>query len=85
MLGAWVGAWALRNNKRVIYSPYLSALSSIDWDALAIPAEMAKFREMNADLMPDNRFYPEAFGMNAATAYRLEKYPIILSEAREPE
>jgi glycosyltransferase involved in cell wall biosynthesis len=85
MLGAWVGAWARRNKKRVIFSPYLSAVSSIDWDALTTPAETAKFREMNADLIPDNRFYPEAFGMNPATAYRLEKYPIILSEAREPE
>ena len=85
MLGAWVGAWALRNNKRVIYSPHLSAVSSIDWDALATPAEIKKFREINDDLMPDNRFYPEAFGMQPSTAYRLEKYPIRLSEARGPE
>ncbi len=73
MLGAWVGAWALRADKRVIFSPYLSAVSSIDWDALATPVEIEKFQETNADLMPDNRFYPEAFGMDTATAYRLEK------------
>ncbi len=71
MLGPWAGAWALRNNKRIIYSPYLSAISDIDWNSLASPADIASFRQHNADLMPDHRFYPSALGMQPETAYKL--------------
>ncbi len=71
MLGPWAGAWALRNNKRIIYSPYLSAVSDIDWSALASPADIANFRQHNADLMPDHRFYPAALGLQPETAYKL--------------
>ncbi len=71
MLGPWLGAWALRTGKRVIYSPYLSGVSSLDWDALPKPAEIAEFHRSNADLMPDHRFYPAAMGMQAGQAYRL--------------
>ena len=71
MLGEWAGAWALRTGQRVIYSPYLSALSDLDWRTLAAPAEIAQFRARNADLMPDHRFYPAAFGMRPELAYQL--------------
>ena len=71
MLGPWLGAWALRNGKRVIYSPYLAAVASIDWEALQTPAQIADFKTKNADLMPDHRFYPRAFGLSPEKAYRL--------------
>ena len=71
MLGAWVGAWALRHGKRVIYSPFLSGVSAIDWDALATREERNLFRVSNGDVMPDHRFYPREFGMRAEAAYRL--------------
>ncbi len=71
MLGAWAGAHALRNGKRIIYSPYLSAVSDLDWDALAKPQELAEFALKNADLMPDHRFYPAAFSMQVGKAYKL--------------
>jgi isocitrate lyase len=73
MLGTWAGAYALRSGKRVIYSPYLSGVSDLDWDALAKPEEVAAFERKNADLMPDRRFYPAAFGLQAGKAYKLSK------------
>jgi glycosyltransferase involved in cell wall biosynthesis len=71
MLGAWAGAHARRARKRVIYSPYLSAVSQLDWDTHPAAAEIAEFQSRNADLMPDHRFYPDAFGMKIGQAYRL--------------
>jgi hypothetical protein len=60
-LGPLVGVWALQTGKRVIYSPYLSGVSNLDWDAQAT----------SADLTPDHRYYPAAFGMLPDQAYRL--------------
>jgi glycosyltransferase involved in cell wall biosynthesis len=71
LLGAWVGALALRTGRRIIYSPYLSGVSNIDWDCLPEPAEIQEFRSRNADLMPDSRFYPSAFDMQPGKSYRL--------------
>ncbi len=71
MLGPWLAAWALRNGKRIIYSPYLSAVSSVDWEALQTSAEVSEFKIKNADLLPDHRFYPRAFGLSVDKAYRL--------------
>jgi glycosyltransferase involved in cell wall biosynthesis len=71
MLGAWAGAYARRTGKRVIYSPFLSAVSEVDWDAPANPEEVAAFQSANADLIPDCRFYPTAFSLQAGQAYRL--------------
>ncbi len=70
MLGPWVGAWALRKGKRVIYSPYLSGVSKIDWDALPKSSEVAAFQRSNSDLLPDHRYYPAAFEIRAAKPYR---------------
>jgi len=74
MLGEWSAAWALRNGKRIAYSPYLSAVSNTDWRTLAPQTEVREFRSANADLMPDHRFYPKAFGMGQDSAYRLEHH-----------
>ena len=71
LLGAWAGAFALRTGKRIVYSPYLSGVSNLDWDALPRSAESREFEIRNADLMPDSRFYPAAFGMEARNSYRL--------------
>ncbi len=71
MLGAWAGAHALRTHQRVIYSPFLSAVSDLDWAALATPEELAAFKHANADLMPDHRFYPTAFSLLDGQGYRL--------------
>lgn len=71
MLGAWAGAWAWRQEKRVIYSPFLSGVSIMDWDAFTTREERDLFRAINGDLMPDHRFYPREFGMRMETPYQL--------------
>lgn len=69
-LGAWIGAHALRAGKRVVYSPFLSGVSDLDWGTLVDPGEKNLFARMNADLIPDRRFYSrnlsleKPFGLN---------------------
>ena len=69
-LGAWAGAYALRTGKRIIYSPFLSAVSAVDWDALATEEERIRFRESNRDILPDQRFYSRYFGLTIKSAYQ---------------
>jgi hypothetical protein len=56
-LGAWAGAHAARAGKRIVYSPFLSGISDMDWDAFVSSTEKTLFAEMNRDLIPDRRFY----------------------------
>jgi glycosyltransferase involved in cell wall biosynthesis len=56
-LGAWAGAHALRTGRRIIYTPFMSAVSDLDWDCLPSAAEQQLFAEINSDLLPDQRFY----------------------------
>ncbi|MGI8962639.1 MAG: glycosyltransferase [Bryobacteraceae bacterium] len=56
-LGAWAGAHALRSGERIVYSPFLSGVSDLDWDSLVTPSERNLFSEVNKDLIPDRRFY----------------------------
>jgi hypothetical protein len=60
-LGAWAGARALRTGKRVVYSPFLSGVSDLDWGSLADTSEVKLFQEMNRDIIPDRRFYSPHF------------------------
>ena len=70
-LGAWAGAYALREGQRVAYSPYMSAVSDLDWDALPTAEERDTFRKENAGVLPDQRFYPRYFGLQAEAPYTL--------------
>lgn len=56
-LGAWLGAYALRTGKRIVYSPFLSGVSDLNWDAFVEPAEVSLFARINSDIIPDRRFY----------------------------
>ncbi len=61
LLGAWAGAHALRTGKRVVYSPFLSGISDLDWGSLVDPTELNLFEETNRDIIPDRRFYSPHF------------------------
>jgi hypothetical protein len=71
LLGAWASAWAQKNGRRVIYSPYLSGVSNFDLDALVSDWESAEFMRINRDLLPDCRFYPAALSSEPGQAYQL--------------
>ncbi|MBV9296829.1 MAG: hypothetical protein JO145_14755, partial [Acidobacteriaceae bacterium] len=70
-LGAWAGAYALRTGKRVVYSPFLSAVSDVDWETLSGPEEKQAFLGRNRDLIPDRRFYPRYFSLHGTEAYQI--------------
>jgi Glycosyl transferase family 2 len=79
-LGAWAGAYAVRSGKRIVYSPFLSGVSDLDWDSLVAPSERDLFSEMNKDLIPDRRFYsrhlslekPFALGRTVSSGTKLK-------------
>jgi hypothetical protein len=67
-LGAWAGARAAETGKRVVYSPFLSGLSTLDWEMLIDPAEKELFSETNRHLIPDRRFYSPHFSLETPFA-----------------
>jgi hypothetical protein len=67
--GAWAGALAARCGKRVVYSPFLSAVSDLDWDTLIDPAEEALFARVNRDIIPDRRFYSRNLSLERPFAF----------------
>jgi glycosyltransferase involved in cell wall biosynthesis len=70
-LGAWAGAYALRTGKRIVYSPFLSGVSDLDWDALTSSREKGLFRSLNSDIIPDHRFYPRFLSLKRDSGYQL--------------
>ncbi len=69
-LGAWAGAAALRLGKRIVYSPFLSAVSDVNWDALVTADERERFRNKNRDILPDSRYYSRYLGLSRESAYK---------------
>jgi len=69
-LGAWAGAAALRLGKRIVYSPFLSAVSNLDWNALVTDQERDAFRTAHGDILPDVRYYSRYLGLSRESAYK---------------
>jgi hypothetical protein len=66
--GAWIGAEAIRDHRRVIYSPFLSGISDTNWESFVTPEERKAFLRMNADIIPDRRYYPKPFSLQKGFA-----------------
>jgi len=62
-LGMWAGAYALRENKRVAYSPFISAKTEENWDELIQRPEKLEFLKHNKDIIPDTRYYHKLFNV----------------------
>lgn len=75
-LGAWAGAHALRVGRRVVYSPFVSGISDVDWETLVTGSERSLFANANRDIIPDRRFYSphlsldEPFRLSTAAVMR---------------
>jgi glycosyltransferase involved in cell wall biosynthesis len=69
-MGAWAGAYALRTGKRIVYSPFLSALSNEDWQRDVSQRELNTFVQRNKDILPDRRFYPEHLSIESRRPYQ---------------
>jgi glycosyltransferase involved in cell wall biosynthesis len=69
-LGAWLGAAARRHDRRVIYTPFLSAMPSVDRgsDIPAVPRKA--FETAHGDLMPDAILWPPHAGLTRGQPFR---------------
>lgn len=72
-LGAWAGAYALRIGRRIVYSPFLSGVSDVDWDAFVMKSEADLFAEENSELIPDHRFYSRYLSLKEPFALSRER------------
>jgi len=76
-LGAWAGARALRTGARVVYTPFLSGMSHIDWDQLVSAQEQKLFADLTSDAIPDHRFYSQYLSLEKPFALaKAEKKPL---------
>jgi len=69
-LGAWAGAHALRTGRRIVYTPFLSGISDMDWDSRVEASEQSLFAERNRDIIPDQRFYSRSLSLTRPFALR---------------
>jgi hypothetical protein len=70
--GAWAGAHAARTKKRVVYSPHISGRGRLDrvaWDKQITPAERAAFARLNADVIPELRFFSPILSLTPESVY----------------
>jgi glycosyltransferase involved in cell wall biosynthesis len=58
LLGAWLGAHALRRGQRVVYTPFLGGVTETTWDGLVTEEERDLFLSLNREILPDRRYYP---------------------------
>lgn len=68
-LGAWAGACAMRSGRRIVYSPFLSGVSDLDWETVVNPQEQELFGEINQDLIPDRRYYSRNLSLERPFAF----------------
>ena len=66
--GAWIGAAAVRDRRRVIYTPFLSGISDANWEKFVLPDERRIFLQENAGSIPDRRYYPQPFSLQKGFA-----------------
>ena len=63
LMGAWLGAHALRKGQRVVYTPFLGGVTQTTWDWLVKEEERDLFLSLNRDILPDRRFYPSPLSL----------------------
>ena len=69
-LGAWLGAAARRLEQRVVYSPFLSAIPSVDRGSHVPAVARQAFVTAHGDLMPDALLWPPHAGLTYGGPFR---------------
>jgi hypothetical protein len=69
-LGAWLGAAARRKDRRVIYTPFLSAIPSVDRSGDIPVVGYSAFVTAHGDLMPDALLWPPHAGLARGQRFR---------------
>jgi glycosyltransferase involved in cell wall biosynthesis len=73
-LGAWIGAYALRKGRRVVYTPHLTGHTRLPGhkvDSLVGSGERADFARANWDVIPDTRFLSSLLSLDPEKPYAL--------------
>lgn len=84
-MGAWLGAAARRQERRVVYTPFLSAIPSID-RASDIPGVSRRaFSIVHGDLMPDVLLWPPHAGLARGRPFRSMRSGAAPAVVGEPE
>jgi hypothetical protein len=74
-LGAWLGARAAERDRRVVFSPLVTAVAGGAFTGLQQPGpdERERFLREHGCRIPDTRWYSPLFCRDAGAAYRLRK------------
>lgn len=68
-LGAWLGAEARRQRRRVVYTPFLAGRARADWDARINEEERRAFVSLSTDIIPETQFLSPRLGLDPPAAY----------------
>ena len=70
LLGPWLGAFARARERRVIFTPFLSARSREDVERHVDAVEWAAFRAVHRAVIPETRYLSSRLGLDPSTAYQ---------------
>ncbi len=69
-LGLWLGAEAMEQQKRIVYSPFICGLAEADWHNQMRKNGISVFKKHKKHLIPDRRYYSLHLGLEGRTAYK---------------
>ena len=84
-LGAWLGAAARRQERRVIYTPFLSAIPGVDRSSHIPAVARRAFVTAHGDLMPDALLWPPHAGLTLGRPFRSMGPGVDAAVPGEPE
>ena len=84
-LGAWLGAAARRQERRVIYTPFLSAIPGVDRSSHIPAVARRAFVTAHGDLMPDALLWPPHAGLTRGRPFRSMGPGVDAAVPGEPE
>lgn len=68
-LGEWAGAYARRKNKRIVYSPFFSSVTSANWYKHVTPEEKKSFKKINHDLFSKESYLSKHINATGKVSY----------------
>jgi len=68
-LGAWLGAFARSRGRRIVYTPFLTASVTEDWEAPVSQEERKHFLETFGAHIPDYQVYSPHMSLDPSSAY----------------
>nr|MEC6702193.1 glycosyltransferase [Sphingobium sp. SJ10-10] len=68
-LSAWIGGYAAKTGRRIIYSPILSAQTNLDLTDMVSARDKGLFLSVHAELLPERRLRSPDFGIRLGEAY----------------